>query len=76
MQDRTGQIIQGVYIGSLCYNGIVSNSRATYDGDTVHIVELLENLKINGTVHASIKVNEHDVFVHVGKVFEIEGELV
>jgi hypothetical protein len=77
MWDRTGQIIEGAYLGSIFYKGIVDSSRTTYSGNVQHNVELLEPIAVFGTIRNSVIVRENDIFVQVGEVIEVElqGEL-
>jgi hypothetical protein len=74
MWDRTGQIIEGAYLGSIFYKGIVENSRATYGGNAQHEVMLLDPIKVLGTMRDSILIVESDFFVQVGEVIEVELE--
>jgi hypothetical protein len=74
MWDRTGQIVEGAYLGSIFYKGIVDSSRVTYGGTVQHDIALLEPIKVLGTMRDSIVVKESDFFVQVGEVIEVELE--
>jgi len=74
MWSREGQIIEGAYLGSIAYTGIVVESRVMYGGNIQHDVVLLEPITVFGEARDSILVKENEIFVQVGEVIDVELE--
>ena len=61
MQDRTNQIIQGMYHGEP-YRGIVTRSRVHPGKFSVHTVSLLDQITVRGETRDIIMVDENSDF--------------
>jgi hypothetical protein len=74
MWTRKNQIVEGAYLDTIPYTGVVVESRVGRGFNIIHDVELLEPITVYGEVRNSILVSENEIFVQIGEVFEVEPE--
>jgi hypothetical protein len=74
MWDRSGQIIEGAYLDSIYYKGIINTSRVGIGGLVRHDVVLFDSIDVMGASRDSIIVAENELFVQAGQVIEVELE--
>lgn len=68
MWNREGQRIQGLYVDTLPYEGIVRESRVKFGGRIQHTVDLLDPIEVYGETRYAILVEETEKFSVVEEV--------
>jgi hypothetical protein len=61
MQDRTNQVVRGVYQGQP-YRGAVRSSRVKLAGAIEHVVDLFDDISVFGDSRSTILIEETDDF--------------
>ena len=72
MWNREGQIIEGAYLDTIHYTGVVISSRVMLGGNVQHEVALLEPITVFGEERERILVKENEMFTEVGEVMDVE----
>lgn len=68
MWNREGQRIQGLYVDTLPYQGIVRESRIKFGGAIQHTVDLLDPIEVYGETRYAILVEETEKFSVIEEV--------
>jgi len=57
--DKTGSFISGLYLNMFPFSGTVLESRVKYGGQVQHTVELINPIRVFGSVKTVILVEEN-----------------
>lgn len=68
MWNRAGQRIQGLYVDTLPYDGIVRESLIKLSGTIQHTVDLLDPIEVCGETRYAILVDETEKFSVIEQV--------